>query len=153
MTGGGKLMTGEIRTLQSRLSELALIHPWIDSLTLRYGIPQDKGFAMKLCLEEVLSNVILHGYAGHAEHFITVEFTNPKDGYFVFVVNDEAPPFNPVDAPELPVLDPVDVNRIGGQGIRLLRHFADTLEYRATPSGNQLFIGFSTASSGIRKSR
>ena len=34
---------------------------------------------------------------------------------------------------------------VGGQGIRLLRRFANSLEYRAVPSGNRLRIGFSAA--------
>ncbi len=34
--------------------------------------------------------------------------------------------------------------RVGGQGIRLLRHFADLLEYEPISTGNRLRIGFST---------
>jgi anti-sigma regulatory factor (Ser/Thr protein kinase) len=50
-----------------------------------------------------------------------------------------------VDAPELPPINLLDEVQIGGQGIRLLRRFADTLEYRSTPTGNRLTIGFAAS--------
>jgi anti-sigma regulatory factor (Ser/Thr protein kinase) len=69
----------------------------------------------------------------------------PRGGYFVLIVDDEAPRFNPLESPELPLVSPCEDGevRIGGQGIRLLRQFADTLHYESTPTGNQLRMGFS----------
>jgi hypothetical protein len=40
---------------------------------------------------------------------------------------------------------------VGGQGIRLLRRFANALEYQTTPTGNRLCIGFTTDGSAIAK--
>jgi RNA polymerase sigma factor (sigma-70 family) len=40
---------------------------------------------------------------------------------------------------------------VGGQGVRLLRRFADALEYQATPTGNRLSIGFNVSGSAIAK--
>jgi serine/threonine-protein kinase RsbW len=151
MTGNGKDMTGERLNLRSRMSDLAQLPPWIERLASRHTIPASTQFAMDLCLEEVLSNIIRHGYSGKPDHSIAVHFASPRDDYFVLVVEDEAPPFNPVDAPELPALDSLDEIRVGGQGIRLLRQFADALEYQATPTGNRLSIGFSAAGSAIAK--
>jgi serine/threonine-protein kinase RsbW len=104
---------------------------------------------MDLCLEEVLSNVIRHGYAGQPGRPILVHFaSSPRDGYFTFVVEDEAPLFDPLAVPEPPVPRSLDETRVGGNGIRLLRHFADALEYRSTPAGNRLTMGFRAADSG-----
>jgi len=151
MTGNGKDTTVERLNLRSRLSELAQLHPWIERLASRHMIPASTQFAINLCLEEVLSNIIRHGYSGEPDHSIAVHFASPQNDYFVFVIEDEASPFNPVDAPELPALSPLDEIQIGGQGIRLLRRFADALEYQATPTGNRLTIGFSAAGSAIAK--
>jgi anti-sigma regulatory factor (Ser/Thr protein kinase) len=151
MTGNGKHTTGEILNLKSRVSELAQIPPWIERLASRFSIPESTQFAMNLCLEEALSNVIWHGYSGKPDHSIAVHFASPGKDYFVFVVEDQAPPFNPVDSPELPSLNERENNDTGGQGIRLLRQFADSLEYQATPTGNRLSIGFSSIRSAIAK--
>jgi anti-sigma regulatory factor (Ser/Thr protein kinase) len=151
MTGNGKDTAGEQLKLRSRMSELAQIPPWIERLAMRHTIPASTQFAMNLCLEEALSNIVQHGYSGKPDHPIAVHFASPRDDYYVLVVEDEAPPFNPVDAPELPAMSLVDETQIGGQGIRLLRRFADALEYQAMPTGNRLSIGFSGAKSAIAK--
>jgi serine/threonine-protein kinase RsbW len=151
MTGDGMDTTEERLTLQGRMSELTQVHPWIERLATKHTIPESSQFAMNLCLEEALSNVIRHGYSGKPDHSIAVRFASPSENYFVFVVEDDAPPFNPVDSPELPALSSLDDVRVGGQGIRLLRQFADALDYEPTPTGNRLSIGFSTANSAVAK--
>jgi serine/threonine-protein kinase RsbW len=151
MTGNGGHTTGERMHLKSQISELAQIPPWIERLASQFSIPESTQFAMNLCLEEVVSNIVLHGYAGKPDCPIHIQFTRPREGYFVFVVEDEAPPFNTADSPPLPPINPLDDSHIGGQGIRLLRQFADALEYQATPNGNRLSVGFSPAHSSIAK--
>jgi anti-sigma regulatory factor (Ser/Thr protein kinase) len=151
MTGNGKDTTEERLILRSRLSELARLPGWIERLASRHAISANTQFAMNLCLEEVLSNIIRHGYSGKPDHSIAVHFASPRKDYFVIIVEDDAPPFNPLAAPELPALSSLGEIRIGGQGIRLLRRFADALEYQATPTGNRLSIGFTAAGSAIAK--
>ncbi|HEY4048923.1 MAG TPA: ATP-binding protein [Acidobacteriaceae bacterium] len=148
MRENGTDQAQDILTLRGRLSEIAELAPWIESLALRHTIPPDVQFAIALCLEEVISNAICHGYGGEKEdRSVVVRFIAPRDQYIVFLVEDEAPPFNPLDAPELPPLNPHEEMRIGGQGLRLLRRFAGTLEYEQMPGGNRLRLGFSTAGS------
>ena len=142
-TGNDTGTTGERLTMRSRMSELAQIPAWIESLASHYLIPGNTQFAINLCLEEVLTNVIRYGYSNEPDHSVVVQFSNPRQGYFVLVVEDEAPLFNPLDAPESPPLSSLEENGIGGQGIRLLRQFADTIEHRPTPTGNRLSIAFS----------
>ncbi len=151
MTGNGNPTTGERLELRSRISELARIRPWIERLAAQHSIPANTQFAINLCLEEVLSNIIRHGYSGQPDDSISVEFVTPREDNFIFVVEDEAPPFNPVDSPELPPLKSLDDIQVGGQGLRLLRRFADALEYQTTPKGNRLSIGFAPAGSAIAK--
>jgi len=145
MIANGTNQTQDRLALQSRLSEIAQVPAWTEDLASRYAIPGDVQFAMDLCLEEVLSNIIRHGYAGAQDRPVIVNFTKLREGYFVIVVDDEAPYFNPLDAPELPMVSPAEQSRIGGQGIRLVRQFANTLDYESTPTGNRLRIGFSAA--------
>jgi serine/threonine-protein kinase RsbW len=129
--------------LSNRLSDLAKLPAWIEGLAARHGIPANVQFAIDLCLEEALSNVIRHGYAGVDDRSVMMRFVMSGESYFKFVIDDEAPPFNPLEAPELRAISPEEESRVGGQGIRFLRHFADALEYEPTPTGNRLSIGFS----------
>jgi serine/threonine-protein kinase RsbW len=134
--------TEERLILRINLSEIAQVSPWIERLALQHSIPENVQFASNLCLEEVLSNIVLHGYGGEAEGAIIVRFEVPRGGCFLFVVEDQAPPFNPVSQPQLGALNPNEEMRVGGQGIRLLREFADALEYERLPDGNRLKVFF-----------
>jgi serine/threonine-protein kinase RsbW len=133
--------------LRGRLSEAAQLPAWIENLASLHAIPTDVQFAINLCLEEALANSIRHGYGGETDRPLIVRFMMPRERSFVFAVDDEAPQFNPLIAPELPALNPHEEIRVGGQGIRLLRRFADALEYEPTPTGNRLKMSFSTGES------
>jgi len=128
--------------LGSQLSEMERLPAWVESLVSTYGIGDNVKFAINLCLEEVVSNVIRHGYANREGHYLTVSFGTPQPDYLEFTVDDEAPAFNPVELTALPTIGDQTEGQIGGQGIRLLRGFADTIEYEAKPAGNRLRIGF-----------
>ena len=128
--------------LRSQLSEITRIPLWITALASRHGISERTQFSINLCLEEALSNVVQHGYRGAADRSLTVNFASPGERYFEFVVEDEAPAFNPLEAEELPALTAGAPMRIGGQGIRLIRRFADSIEYERTDGGNRLHLGF-----------
>ncbi len=84
-------------TLKSQLDDLALLWPWVEALAAEYAIPADTRFAIHLCLEEALSNIIRHGYRGQPNHTITVDCASPEaNAWLVFTVEDQAPPFDPL---------------------------------------------------------
>jgi anti-sigma regulatory factor (Ser/Thr protein kinase) len=127
--------------LQSNLTDMERLSAWVDEIASKYRLAERVRFAVHLCLEEVVSNAIRHGYRNQDGHLVTIVCTEPHPGHCVFTVEDDATPFNPLAPPALPAIGP-DPGQLGGQGIRLLRGFADTLEYEAKPGGNRLYIGF-----------
>ena len=132
-------------TLNSRLADLTMICPWVDALAKEHQIPSDTVFAINLCLEEALSNVIRHGYAGEPGQSLTVEFIASEMGGPSFVIEDHAQPFNPLEAPHVALATTIDHAEQGGRGIRLLRRFAGSLAWEPLPHGNRLTIGFDLA--------
>src|SRR5579862_357415 len=141
MTGRETNQAEEKLILQSRLSEIAQLPVWIESLSRRHAIPENVEFAINLCLEEAVSNVIRHGYGAGAGGSVIVSFNRTEQGLFVFLIEDQARCFNPLEAP---APDHSRTIRVGGQGIPLLRHFTDKLEYEWTPTGNRLKLFFSS---------
>lgn len=133
---------GDRLTLRSELGDLRLVPAWIEYLASQYAIPANVQYAMNLCLEEVLSNIIRHGYAGKPGHPIVVQHAMAQDGSSLIVIDDEAPAFNPVTAEETPLGEILDGTRSGGLGLSLMRSFANTLHYERKSSGNRLSIGF-----------
>jgi serine/threonine-protein kinase RsbW len=151
MNGNGTNLSQDRLTLRSRISDLTLVLNWVHDLAARYSIPEDTEYSMDICLEEVLGNIIRHAYAGADDRPMRVSFATPRAGNFILVVEDEAPHFNPLEAPELPVMTEDNEVRLGGHGIRLLKHFSNGLTYEPTPTGNRLRMEFSAAGSEAQK--
>jgi serine/threonine-protein kinase RsbW len=128
-------------TLRSQMADLALVPAWIEHLASEYAISPSTEFAMNLCLEEVLSNIIRHGYNGKPG-LIQIRYEPTENKSCLLVVDDEAPHFNPLAATASSIEGALDGTRIGGLGIRLLRNFSATLMYEPTAAGNRLTIGF-----------
>ncbi len=135
----------DLLVLDSRLAELSRAQSWSESLEDRLGLDENTRYAIRLCLEESLANVVLHGYRNEPGHPIVIRRWLSSDTLY-FAVEDKAPPFTPVDAPPLAATsEPGNIESLtpGGNGIRLLRQFAGSLAYENLPEGNRLTIGFS----------
>jgi len=132
-------------TLKSQLEDMAALWTWTEAIIAEYAIPPDSAFGVHLCLEEAISNVIRHGYSGKPGHSLTVDYAVPNAHELVFTIEDQAPPFDPLDPSlieELPAPVPEDFLRPGGRGILLMRRFASSIAYQRLANGNRLTIGF-----------
>ncbi len=129
--------------LDSRLTDLCRVWPWTEAWASEHGLAAQTRFALHLCMEEALANVVLHGYKNEPGHSLVIRCL-VKGDWIAFTIEDEAPPFAPVDPgpanaaekPDLELMEP------GGNGIMLLHRFAGSLEYERLPRGNRLTIGF-----------
>jgi anti-sigma regulatory factor (Ser/Thr protein kinase) len=129
--------------LRSRLEDLKQVWPWVNALAAEYAFPADTRFAIDLCLEEGLSNIIRHGYAGDPDHTIAVTFSVNDLTGLTFTILDNAPHFAP-DLSSAQELTPASIEQVkpGSLGIHLMKKFASTLTYEQLPNGNRLTIGF-----------
>jgi len=130
-------------TLKSQLSELARVQQWVDALVAAHPIPHGTVNAIQLCLEEAIANIIHHGYAAQPDQAITVEYRiDQSAGVLEFTIEDTAPPFNPLEVQEPTAPATLDEMIPGGQGIRLIRRFAGSVDWQPLPHGNRLTLGF-----------
>ena len=127
--------------LDSRLSELTRVQPWIDALADEHGAAEDVRFAIQLCMEEALANVVLHGYRNEPGHPLVIQSSVSADTLF-FTIEDEAPPFAPVNPGPRDAASSLDSIQPGGNGIRLLHRFAGSVDYERCSEGNRLTLGF-----------
>jgi anti-sigma regulatory factor (Ser/Thr protein kinase) len=127
--------------LRSDLSELTRVAPWLNDLSARLQLPRATQYAIDLCLEEALSNIIRHGYAGQ-EGTIVVRRLSMREGELRLMVEDAAKPFEPPAGERAPARG-LDDSRAGGFGLDLIRRFATTVEYERIGTGNRLTLGFS----------
>jgi serine/threonine-protein kinase RsbW len=91
---------------------------------------------LRLAIQEAVTNVIRHSYAGRDPGWVELELTC-DDGEIVAVVRDQGIPFNPTsDEYEMP--DPAQLIE-AGRGIGIIRQVMGRIEYRYDPElGNEL---------------
>jgi anti-sigma regulatory factor (Ser/Thr protein kinase) len=124
-------------TIRDDLGELARVNELVNELLQRRGVAEPIAYATQIALEEVLSNVIRHGYEDHGQHQIAL-WLRVHDGRVELHVVDDGREFDPLTAPA-PELDlPLARRRLGGLGIHLLRAFASEIHYQRLADHNSL---------------
>jgi anti-sigma regulatory factor (Ser/Thr protein kinase) len=90
-------------------------------------------------VDEAVTNVIVHGYAGAAGD---VEIHVGRDDQdIVITIEDRAPAFDPRAVPTPDLAIPPEHRRPGGMGVHLMREAADDIAHRPrTGGGNILTI-------------
>jgi anti-sigma regulatory factor (Ser/Thr protein kinase) len=129
--------------ISADLAELQRVSLWADAIASERSLQENTRFAIHLCLEEAVSNIIRHGCSGSAQPTaITIDCIESAEGGLVFIIEDSTAHFNPLLALPAPLLDADGQIPLGGRGIGLLRAFAGSLDYEPTATGNRLRIGF-----------
>lgn len=123
--------------LQSRLTELERLAAFVDQFGERNGVGARDLFAIKLALDEVVTNVIRYAHDDAGDHEIVVRLGREGDE-MAAEVEDEGRPFDPlqVSAPDLAA--PLEERPVGGLGIHLARQMTHRLEYRRQGDHNVL---------------
>jgi serine/threonine-protein kinase RsbW len=132
--------------LKSSLVELGPLGDAFCAFTAGNYLPSDVQFAAQLALDEIVSNVVRHGYQGRDDGSITVEAAVSSSELTIRVI-DSAPPFDPLKAAEPDVTVPLEDRMPGGLGVHLTRKMMDRLEY-AYIDGTNVFTMHKRLSTG-----
>jgi anti-sigma regulatory factor (Ser/Thr protein kinase) len=125
--------------LSIKAKGLLLMREAVDELGRRHGASAEVLYAVKLALDEMLTNVISYGYEDQGEHAIAVRLAI-AGSEIVAEIEDDARTFNPLEAPAPKVETPLQEKPLGGLGIHLSRTMLDRLEYRRENGKNILTI-------------
>ena len=126
-------------TLVNQRSEIERLSGFVDAFGETNHLSPDLTFAMNLALDEVLTNIILHGFDDRLEHPISVRLSLEEDGLSA-QIEDDGRPFNPLDAPPVNLDAVIEDRPIGGLGIHIVRSTMDVLEYRREHDRNILMM-------------
>lgn len=100
-------------------------------------IAEPAALLARLALEELATNLAMH--APGAEHAVHVECrATPRE--LLVCVEDDGPPFNPLDTPAPDLEAPIERRRVGGLGIHLLRELSDRFEYERSRGRNRVTL-------------
>jgi anti-sigma regulatory factor (Ser/Thr protein kinase) len=126
-------------SLHHQASDIPLVHDALDELAAGHHLPARCVARLHLALEEHLANIIAHGGNSGPAGTITVRFALEPAALRV-EIEDNAGPFNPLDAPVVNTSLPLEQKPLGGLGILLIRKSVDELEYRRSGNRNVLVM-------------
>lgn len=127
--------------MASTLAETRRLHAWLDDVLSRSVLPDRVVQAVRICLEEAVTNVVLHGYGQDSPGPIELTLGPAPPGLLAVIV-DRAPPFDPTQVPVLPPPTDLHSSRLGGHGLRLIHRFANVFRYERAAGQNRLTLGF-----------
>jgi serine/threonine-protein kinase RsbW len=124
--------------LTNSLSEIERLSQFVDRVTSERSLTPDDNANLNLLLDEIVSNVIRHGFEDPADHriFVSLAITGRTA---TIEVNDDGRAFNPVEAPPPNFEAPLE-ERIGGLGIHIVRSIAQAIDYRRSNGHNVLTV-------------
>ncbi|MEI9981876.1 MAG: ATP-binding protein [Aliidongia sp.] len=125
-------------TFAADLAETARLAPWLASLAETSAWPAKLAFAIELCLDEVVTNIALHG--GAAAGKISIEIDQDA-GSVTARIEDVGAAFDPTTGARA-VPTSLDEAEIGGLGLVLVQHYASELRYERVDERNRLTLRF-----------
>ncbi len=133
-TGGDRLV------LRSRLDELQRLATWVEAVANHAALSAEQAFALQLCLEEAVANIVMYGGAAD-DAAISVEVSQ-AGGDLTVLIEDSARAFDPTQVPprEKPVS--LDKARVGALGVHLMRHYSSQMRYERRNGRNCLILTF-----------
>ena len=123
--------------IEAGVDHLAMARGFVREQLAAVGADDETVRDLVQAVDELVCNVVEHGYAGRAG---SIEVAFIADGGMGartvgFRIRDSAPPFDPRTVP-IPALDlPLAHRPIGGMGVHLARTLTDAIDHRILPTG------------------
>jgi anti-sigma regulatory factor (Ser/Thr protein kinase) len=136
-------------TLRNHLDELRRLAQWVEAWRPP-NVSADTAFALALCLEEAVANIIMHANAEEGELRITVE-VEQSNGALTARVEDDGQGFDPTGVPSPTVVASLADAKPGDLGIHLMRRFATDMRYERRRGRNRLTLRFLGSRAGTRE--
>jgi serine/threonine-protein kinase RsbW len=123
----------------AKLENLGVIRSFAERTAQSLHANQTAIDEMIQAVDEAVTNIIVHGYAGQPG---MVELVMQREGdMLVARLRDQAPHFDPTTVPPPDLTLPLEKRPLGGLGVYLTRKFVDQMYYRAMPQGgNELTL-------------
>jgi serine/threonine-protein kinase RsbW len=136
-----KIEDGARLVLRNNFQELNRLAPWIEDAVQRSSLDAATSFAIQLCLDEAVANIIMHSKVEGKASRIVVTLQRKHDE-FVLSVEDDGAPFDPTRVTPTKPAATLETTRIGGLGVHLMRKFSASMRYERVADQNCLSLTF-----------
>jgi len=128
-------------TLRNDRAEIGRMAEWVDGILADLALPQRAAYALRLCLEEAVTNIISHAFEPDTTHDIQIGVWR-DDAAVHAEISDDGRAFDPLTHQEREAPANLESAEIGGLGIKLMRGFAGVISHRRDGAMNQLVLSF-----------
>ncbi len=133
------------REFVGAIPEIGLSIAWVGAVAKSLNADETQTYALQLCVEELVSNIVRHGGAAlsseHRRPFICICVAE-KFGRIVLTIEDDGPYFDIEHAPAKRVDQPLELVQPGGLGINLVESFSSSLTYERRGNRNRVIAEF-----------
>ena len=132
MTGARDLQAMMAITVDARLDSLSDIGRHVDAASQAAGLSRQQAYNLRLAVDEVATNIIVHGYEQSGISGTLLVRTETTDEAVTVTLEDSGPEFDPrgrAMPSEEELAKPLDQRNIGGLGIFLALKSVDEFHY------------------------
>lgn len=135
------MRSGTLSTkLAVNLDETGRLNEMVRKFGARHGMPEDAIFMVTLSLDELVTNIVVHGVKGDPKvHEIMLRLRTESDKVSI-EIEDDGRAFNPLDSPVPDLNSNLQERSPGGLGIHLARSLMDQILYRRIGQRNLLIL-------------
>lgn len=125
-------------TIDADVLAIPKISQSLDETMRIHAFSDEEILDTQLAVEEAVTNVIMHGYAGNPGQIaLTCRTTH---GLVEVQIEDTAPQFNPLSIPQPDIDGDIEERKIGGLGVFLIQQVMDEVIYRYEDGKNILVL-------------
>lgn len=119
--------------LRADFAELDRLTAWVDAQVPAFGLDDHAAYALRLCIEELVGNVLLHSGA----KALRVGLTAPP---LTLAVEDDGRAFDPRGIAEPALPQSLEEAGVGGLGLMLTRRYSQGMDVAREGGWNRLTV-------------
>lgn len=120
-------------------AQLEKLSSFVEQFGREHDLPAPLVFELNLALDELVTNIIMHGSRGKGLSGISVTLRRTGEDLLA-VVEDDGPAFDPCQAEAPDLLCSLEERCIGGLGIHLVRNLTDAMCYERIGECNRVTL-------------
>lgn len=124
-------------TFPATVPDAVTVFAQVERYCQEHGVEEQLGHRLRVVLEEVISNIVLHGYSPQSKGVIELTVHSVGHGIFVTVV-DDGKAFDLLSHQTVDVSDLISSSVIGSLGINLIKSLCDEICYERRSERNRI---------------
>ena len=134
-------MAEHTTTILSDKTQISVATAWLNDVATTMKLAPHPLYRIRVCLEEVIVNRIVHGFSNHETGVINLH-VRQIGNTLTLTVSDNGTFFDPTTTSPKTLSDPLETATVGGLGLQLLSTFSESLTYKRDTNKNILTITF-----------